>query len=62
MLFRVKFSRGRFERITTKTPRNERMIPKTLFAESVSLKNTDESIAMKITFVLMRTAEIDALV
>ena len=30
--------------------------------ESVSFKDTTESIAMKITLVLMRTADVDALV
>ena len=58
----VKFSCGRFEKITTITPKNEREIPEILFVVSVSFKNNTESIAINITFVLIRTAEVEALV
>jgi len=57
-----KISRDVFEKIITITPKNERDIPEIFFLPNVSFKNNAERIAIKMTFVLMRTAEVDAFV
>jgi len=48
--------------MTTITPKNERRTPADFFKENLSFKKIVESIAIKITFVLIKTAEVDAVV
>ena len=57
-----KVSLGALKKMITITPRNERETPEIFFLPNVSFKNNAERIAIKMTFVLMRTAAVEAFV
>ena len=58
----VMFSFDICASITTTTPKKEIATPAVFFKENFSFKKITESIAINITFVLIKTAEVDAVV